>query len=103
MKYCDLFLIQRTASGTDAIGNQIHSEQKSHVLAIEKSIQSNEFFKVATNDLKALKMFEIYVADYNSDGKWRDEEGNRFDVYRTYIKDGKIELYCSEAKNEQYN
>lgn len=103
MKYCDLFLIQRTASGTDAIGNQIHSEQKSHVLAIEKSIQSNEFFKAATNDLKALKMFEIYVADYNKQRQVEDEEGNRFDVYRTYIKDGKIELYCSEAKNDQYN
>ncbi|HAH93693.1 MAG TPA: phage head-tail adapter protein [Dielma fastidiosa] len=97
MKYCDLTLIDLTYE-TDKIGNQIKKETRSRVFAEEKSVQSNEFFKAAALDLKASKMFEIHIADYNKQRQVEDEEGNRFDIYRTFVKGDKIELYCSEAK-----
>lgn len=97
MKYCDLILIDSTYE-TDKIGNQIKKETRSQVFAEEKSVQSNEFFKAAALDLKASKMFETHVTDYHEQRQAEDEEGNRFDIYRTFVKGDKIELYCSEAK-----
>lgn len=97
MKHCDLILIGLTYE-TDIIGNQIKKETLSRVFAKEKSVQSDEFFKAAALDLKASKMFEIHIADYNKQRQAEDEEGNRFDIYRTFVKGDKIELYCSEAK-----
>lgn len=97
MRYCDLTLIDLTYE-TDKIGNQIKKETLSCVFAEEKSVQSNEFFKAAAIDLKASKMFEIYSADYCKQRQAEDEEGNRYDIYRTFVKGDKIELYCSETK-----
>ncbi len=97
MRYCDLTLIDLTYE-TDKIGNQIKKETRYSVFAEEKSVQSNEFFKAAAIDLKASKMFEIYLADYCKQRQAEDEEGNRYDIYRTFVKGDKIELYCSETK-----
>ena len=88
-----IFLIKETKT-QDAIGQWISTEQKRQVYCNVMSISRSEWFDAGRDGFKPAYVFVMFEPDYE-DEKIIEFEGQRYGVYRTYIRqDESIELYA---------
>ena len=77
----------------DANGIYQATEASRTVFCSVNSVTANEFFEGGRNGLNPELQFTMFAADYNAE-RIVEHDGNRYGVYRTYIrKNDIIELY----------
>ena len=90
-----LYLLKGTVDQDD-IGNLKKEYTKREVFCKALSIDRNEFFHSGQIGLKPKFKFIIYPLDYN-DEDIIEYMGNKYGVYRTYLKnENELELYAEE-------
>ena len=97
MSFDDVCALISTEVITDEIGQQIKSaEELTEIFCNVKSASSNEFYRAASNDIKAEKVIETDKENYSGQ-QVVVHESIKYAIYRTYIRqDGVIELYCTQ-------
>lgn len=97
MSYDDVCVLISTKVITDEIGQQIKSaEELPEIFCNVKSASSNEFYRAASDNVKAEKVIETDKENYLGQ-QVVVHENVRYAIYRTYIRqDGVIELYCTQ-------
>ena len=97
MSLDDVCILVSTEVITDEIGQQIRSaEELTEIFCNVKSASSNEFYRAASDDIKAEKVIETDKENYLGQ-QVVAYENVKYAIYRTYIKqDGIIELYCTQ-------
>ncbi|MDO5559417.1 MAG: phage head closure protein [Oscillospiraceae bacterium] len=98
MSFDDVCTLVSTTIETDEIGQEIKSAGAlTEIFCKEKSASGNEFYRAASNDIKAEKVIETDKENYSGQ-QLLIYEGIKYSIYRTYVRaeDGVIELYCTQ-------
>lgn len=77
----------------DEIGQDIPDDIKREVFAEEKSITQNEFFAAGQTGLKPSIAFLVWDFEYMGENELIYGY-DTYNIYRTYKKGERIELYC---------
>lgn len=78
----------------DEYGVYRETEQTTDIFCQVNSVSQTEFFEGGRNGLNPEYEFTVFYADY-SDEPIVIYNGNRYSVYRTYLRrDDMLELYC---------
>lgn len=88
----------------DMIGQRVPMEQKRTVFATKKSITRAEFAAAGEHGLRPEITVETPAVNYKGE-KYMEEDGKRYEIYRTYQPDADmIELYGgTKVGNESFN
>lgn len=77
----------------DAIGQMVATEVRSDVYCNVSSVSQSEWFQGGQNGLKPELKITMFAPDY-AEQKIVEVNGNRYGVYRTYVRqDELLELY----------
>lgn len=101
MTDCEIVLISKTVTGTDALAQPVTTETRTSVLATEVPVSRSEFFAAGQIGIKPEYEFIVHPADYSGQTEIEiTKDGNtvRLKVYRTYeSRPDELELYCEQA------
>lgn len=77
----------------DSIKQEVEVKKERDVFANQRSVPQSEFFSAGQSGIKAEKMFEIRLIDYEEE-TLLSFNNKVYSIYRTYPKGENIELYC---------
>jgi len=79
---------------TNTLGDVVSVRATKTVFANAKSVRQSEFYQAMAQGLRPVRMFELYIADYNGQ-QIIQHESVELKVIRTYEKDSDIlEIIC---------
>lgn len=92
------YLISETKT-ENTVGDTITTPTERLVYVDEKSIRQSEFYQAQAVGLRPELMFEMRLADYNKEAKFKYED-KKYDIIRTFRKNRDyIELICQGIVN----
>ena len=79
-----------TAQDADGVFRQTESARR--VFAKVDSVSASEFFEAGRNGLNPSLRFLVFTGDYDGE-QIVEHEGERYGVYRTYVRNDTTEVY----------
>jgi len=93
----DVIELVKVTYQQNEIGEWLPVETKRQVMADKQSVRQSEFYQAAIAGLRPEVMFVVRSAEYEGEAQL-EYNGKRYNIVRTYDKDGEFtELVCEVA------